>query len=532
MTLAPRFLVNFWAGWCVAQFGRQLRTLGRGGAAQAAAFARLMARIAGTEFGRSHSLAAGTTYAQFRERVPPRAHDYFAPLVARMVAGEAGVLAPGRCHFFVETAGTTGDGPKVLPVPEPMLAQFRRGLRDALFCHAARAGHTGVFLGRHVHLGASTALAEHNDSFRTSLDGLLALCLTPWAEANLYAPPPAIAQLPEGPEKIAATATAMLPRDVTLVGGTPANVCALAAAVRAAAAGKQPPAHLQAVWPNLECCAFTGAPLGLFAETLRAALGPAVNLQEFYAAAEGVLAVQDGGAGAGLRLLVDSGVFFEFLPLRKFNPDTLAHAGADCLALAQAQTGVDYVMVVTTPAGLCRYVPGDIIRFLSLDPPRVQFVGRTRLRLNAQGEGVTERELLDTLLAVCARNGWQAAGLHVAPFQRRIAAGQTINCHEWWLELGTHTSRTPTANVLGPEFDTELARRNSDYAARRVNRSLDLPSIRLVIPGVFDQWAQEQRARGGPSKLPLCRSDRVIADQLVALTRFHQDTSLPYPAGR
>ena len=528
MTLAPRFLVNFWAGYCVARFLRRLRTPGQAVAAQAAAFKKLMALSAGTEFGRDHHLAATTSYAQFRERVPPRSPGYFAPLVTRMLAGEAGVLAPGRCHFFVETAGTTGGQPRLLPVPEPMLAHFRRGLRDALFLHAAKAGHTGVFLGRHLHLGASTALVKDHAAYRTSLDGMFSLCLTPWAEANLYSPPPAVAQLPEGAAKTAA-AVAMLQRDVTLVGGTPATVAALAAAAQeAAGAGQQRLPHLQAVWPNLECFAYTGAPLGLLAEALRSSLGPTVNFHEIYAAAEGVYAAQDE-RGGGLRLLADSGLFFEFLPLRQFSEDTLAHAGPDCLPLDQVTTGTDYVLVVTTPAGLCRYVPGDIVRFVSVDPPRLQFVGRTGLQLNAAGERVSERELLDTMLAVCARNGWQAVSFHVAPFRVRIAAGQTLNGHEWWLELRTHTAKTPTANVLGPEIDAELARRNGDYAARRANHSLHDPSIRLVVPGVFAQWAQEQREAGRAGKLPFCRSDRRIADQLAALTRFYQPTLTPFP---
>jgi hypothetical protein len=529
MTLAPRFLVNFWAGLGVSRFIRRMRTPGGAVAAQAEAFARLMAQFTHTNLGRGHSLTAATTYAQFRERVPPRLPEYFAPLVARMAAGEADVLAPGRCHFFVETAGTTGDQPKLLPVPESMLAHFRRGLRAALFLHAAKAGHTGVFLGRHLHAGASTALVEDHGSYRTSLDGIFALCLTPWAEANLYAPPPAIAQLPEGAEKTAAAAQAMFGRDVTLVGGTPAAVSALATAAReTASTGKQRMAHLQAVWPNLECFAYTGAPLGLFAESLRGSLGPNVNFHEIYAAAEGVFAAQDAG-GSGLRLLADSGLFFEFLPWAKFSEDTLAHAGPDCLPLDQVHTGTDYVLVVTTPAGLCRYVPGDIVRFVSVDPPRLQFAGRTRLQLNAVGEHVSERELLDTMLAVCTRNGWQAVSFHVAPYSHRIAAGQTVNGHEWWLELRTHTAKTPTANVLGPEFDAELARHNSDYAARRANYRLADPSIRLVIPGVFERWALDQRQAGRTSKLPFCRSDRRIADQLAALTRFYQPTVTPFP---
>ena len=527
MTLAPRFLVNIWAGYCVTRFVRRLRALGRGVEAQHQAFARLMARQANTEFGRSHGLGAGTTYEYFRESVPPRNYDYFQPLVQRMAAGEAGVLTSARCLFFVETAGTTADKPKLLPVPEAMLEHYRRGLRDALFFYAAKAGHAGVFLGRHLHVGASTALTEDKGAYRTSLDGMLTLCLTPWVEANLHSPPPTVANLPEGTEKNLATAQCMVPRDVTLIGGTPATVGAVALAAReAASVGKRRMTNLQAMWPNLECCVHTGAPLGLYAEALRTALGPTVNFHEVYAAAEGIIAAQDDRVPVGLRLLTDAGLFFEFLPLRDFNEDTIANAGGLCLPLEKVQPGVDYVLVITTPAGFCRYVPGDIVRFVSVDPPRVQFAGRTKLQLNAFGERVTERELFESLFAVCSRNGWQVVNFHVAPYRRRVAAGQTVSCHEWWLELRTHTVKTPTANVLAPELDAELARRNSDYAAKRNNRSLELPSVRLVMPGVFEQWAQSQHKTAG--KMPCCRADRLIADQLDALAGFHPATAVTF----
>ncbi|SDS07774.1 GH3 auxin-responsive promoter family protein [Opitutus sp. GAS368] len=534
MTLAPRFLVNLWAAYRATRLARKLRTPGHDDAAQHAAFTGLMAQAAGTEFGRAHGLSADTTYAEFRDAVPPRTHDYFQPLVARMAAGEADVLVPGRCPFFVETAGATGLAPKLLPVPEAMLAHYRHGLRDALFLYAARTGHAGVFLGRQVHAGASTALREAHGTYVTGLDGMLALCLSPWVEANLYAPPPAVARLPEGAPKIAAIAAAMRRRDVTLVGGTPAMVAALAEAVRQPAGDPpSPPPQLPAVWPNLECFLHLGAPLGLFAEALRAALGPAVNYHEVYAAAEGIFAAQDDHPGPGLRLLTDGGVFYEFIPLADYQEAQLPSAGRHCLPLKKVQPGVDYVLLVTTPAGLARCVVGDIVRFTSVAPPRLQCIGRLGSYLNAFGEQVTERELLDTMLAVCARNGWHVVSFHVAPFQHRIAAGQGVRCHEWWLELHTHTTRTPTANVLGPELDAELATRNHDYAARRNERTIDSPQVRLVMPGVFEQWARQSGRTASLSKMPRGRSDRLIADQLAALARFHPATHAPFaPADR
>lgn len=522
MTLAPRFLVNLWAAYRATRLARRLRSPGSDAAGQAKAFAAAMDRAAGTEFGHGHGLQADTTYAQFRDTVPPRTHDYFQPLVARMVHGEPDVLVPGRCPFFVETAGATGPAARFLPVPEAMLAHYRAALRDALFLYAARVGHAGVFLGRHVHIGASTALREANGAWCTGLDGMLALCLSPWVEANLYAPPPAVARLPEGPQKIAATAQAVRWRDVTLIGGPPDAASALTAAVRKASP------HLTSVWPNLECYLHLGAPLGLFGETLRAALGPTVSFHEVYAAAEGIFAAQDDQRLPGLRLLADAGVFFEFLPLAEYQEARLAEAGLHCVPLEKIKPGIDYVLLVTTPAGLCRCVVGDIVRFTSVAPPRLQLIGRTGLYLNPFGEQVTEGELLATMQAVCARNGWQVVNFHVAPFQHRIAAGRAVRCHEWWLELHTHTVRTPTANVLGPEFDGELATRNRDYAARRNDRSITSPQVRLVMPGVFAQWAAQYGKAASASKMPRCRSDRLVADQLAALARFHPDTNAPF----
>jgi hypothetical protein len=255
---------------------------------------------------------------------------------------------------------------------------------------------------------------------------------------------------------------------------------------------------------------------------MRGTLGPTVHFHEVYSAAEGMIAAQEENNSGALRLLTDTGIFFEFLPLRDFHEETLANAGPLCLPLENIETGVDYVLLLTTPAGLCRYVPGDIVRFLSVDPPRLQFVGRTQLHLNSFGERVTERELFEALLVVCQRNGWQPVSFHVAPYHYRAAAGRTISSHEWWLEFRTHTMKTPTANVIAPELDAELARRNPDYAAKRANHTLDLPTIRLVVPGLFEQWAQGQGSISSISKMPSCRSDRLIADQLSQFTRFHQ----------
>ena len=170
---------------------------------------------------------------------------------------------------------------------------------------------------------------------------------------------------------------------------------------------------------------------------------------------------------------------------------------------------------------------GDIVRFVSVDPPRLHVTGRAAFQLNAVGERVSELDVFESVQAVCAQNGWHPIAFHVAPYVQRIAAGQVVNVHEWWLELGTHTVKTPMANVLAPELDAQLLHRNADYASRREKGLLGAPLVRLVMPGVFARWSQEQRKTASASKLPRCRSDRLIADQLAALAPFHQATLTP-----
>ncbi|HEY4300319.1 MAG TPA: GH3 auxin-responsive promoter family protein [Candidatus Didemnitutus sp.] len=521
MTLAPRFLISLWAGWRVARFARRLPASGGAVVAQKAAFRHLVQQISGTELGRQQSIEAAMDYESFRLGQPLVEQQHYESFVQRMAAGEENVIWPGRCRFFVETAGSATGRPRRLPVTDDLLAHYRAGIGAALLHYATRARHPGVFLGRHLHAGASTALQEEKGSFIGNFDGITALSLSSWAESNLHAPPATLAQLPDGPEKAVAIADHMRGEDVTLLGGTPSALRMLADAVRARGSrGKVRLTSIQALWPNLECFLHTGEPLGLLGAELRALLGPQANFHEVYAAAEGWFAIQDGDAARGLRLFAEGGIFFEFLPMREYRDDLPPYLGRRCVPLAEVKAGVDYALVVTTPAGLVRYLVGDVVRFLSVDPPRLQFVGRTRLHLSTFGEQVSERELTEALLAVCEQHEWVAVNFHVAPFFTKPVPAPRGG-HEWWIELRPGTVKTPTGPFLAQELDRVLAERNPDYAARRNARGLEAPGVRLVMPGVFDQWTRGQQAGAVSSRIPCCRPDRLIADQLAALTRFH-----------
>jgi hypothetical protein len=285
--------------------------------------------------------------------------------------------------------------------------------------------------------------------------------------------------------------------------------------------------HLKALWPNLECFVHAGVPVSPFANELRAALGTEVNFHEVYPSSEGFIAAQDADAISGLRLMTAAGLFFEFLPMTVFDGGTLANLGPSAVPLEGVKRGVNYALLLTTPAGLCRYVTGDVVRFNSIDVPRLIYVGRTVLQLNAFGERVVEKEITDALLAVSQRHGWTIVNFHVAPVFANTLTGQMRGCHEWWIELKVPTIETPTANVMTPELDTEIRRHNSDYEVKRAGRAMEPPTVRLVMPGVFEQWMKQQGRWGGENKMPRCRSDRVIADQLAELSRFYVEKPPP-----
>lgn len=529
MPVWPKTFYTFGAGLLTARTEWRLRQRRGAVESQHRVFGRLTRKLATTTFWREAGLEENMTYARFSARVAPRTYEQLAPAIERMKRGEADVLWPGRCAFFAVSSGTTAGRTKYLPVTEEMLAHFRQAGLDALLYYTVRAKHAGVFRGRHLFLGGSTALepipeAKPQAAYAGDLSGITSLNLPSWVERHLYEPGTAIARLSDWPAKIDAIVERARTLDISLLAGIPSWVLILAAALRErSVTGKQRLSNLQGLWPNLECFVHGGVPIGPFYDELRLVLGPTVRFHEVYPASEGFIAAQDHEAVAGLRLMVDAGLFFEFLPMADFDEARLEQLGRKVVPLAGVKPGVDYALLLTTPAGLVRYVLGDVVRFLSTAPPRLIYVGRTKLQLSAFGEHVIEKELTDALLAVCQRRGWTIVNFHVAPLFANSMTGTQRGRHEWWIELKPGTLTTPIGPQIAAELDAELQRSNDDYGAKRKGGGLEAPFVRLVMPGVFKHWLNYQGKWGGQHKMPRCRSDRAVADELAQITNFAAD---------
>jgi len=511
-------LAGFVGGQCAAHTRHRLARLGPGHAAQKKIFRQLLGSLAGTAFGRQTGLEPGLGYETFRNRIAPRTYEDFAPFIERMKRGESGVLCRGRCAHFAVSSGTTAGASKWLPVNRAMLQHFRATGLDSLFFYAQRTGSGSVFRGRHLFLGGSSALTPLPSVtppiYSGDLSGIAALNLPGWVERFLYEPGIPIAHMTDWPEKLAAIARRTSHADITMVAGIPSWLLVLATTMRRHALQEtgHEVATLREIWPNLECLVHGGVPVEPFADELRAAYGDDVNFHEVYPASEGFIAVQDAEPAAGLRLLTDRGLFFEFLSLPDFNDGRLARA----LPLEGVKPGVDYVLLLTTPAGLVRYIIGDVVRFISTHPPRLVYAGRTKLQLSAFGEHVIERELTDSITQICRRHGVASVNFHVAPLFPDPKHGRLLGRHEWWIELRPADGATaPDPVAFAADLDRELASRNDDYAAKRSGRGLVEPLVHFVRAGLFEEWLKRAGKWGGQNKMPRCGSDRRIADQLA-----------------
>lgn len=521
-----RKLLATGASALVGSARRRLARLGDGRAAQHQAFAAYCAAASRTRYGRDNGITANLDHGQFQARVPLRTYEDLHPYVEDAKRGAADVLWPGRCLHYAVSSGTTAGRTKYIPVTREMQAHFSRCGLDSLLFYANRAGRSTVFEGRHLFLGGSTTLTPLGEGYDPDgvcgdLSGITALNMPSWADRLLYEPGLQVAQIGDWPSKLRAIVDRCAGRDIRLVAGIPTWAMILFEHLRAgklAAGGTF--ADMRSVWPHLECFIHGGVPIGPFTRELRRWLGEDVRFHEVYPASEGFIAVQDDAPEAGMRLLVDAGVFFEFLPMDVFDESRLGELGPQAVPLEHVRTGVNYALVMTTPAGLCRYVIGDVVQFTSRNPPRLVYAGRTKLALSAFGEHVIEKELTDALQTVAGPRGWEVANFHVAPLLETLPDGRKRARHQWFIELRSGACPEPAElAAVAASLDADLIRANDDYEAKRKGGGMEPPDVCFVPAGTFEAWLKRAGKWGGQNKMPRCRSDRQVADGLVELAR-------------
>ena len=484
-------------------------------AAQERTLFRLLHRAAATAFGQAHDFAHLRTVGEYQRAVPLRRYDDFwrdwwQPRFPRLTD----CTWPGTIPYFALSSGTSTGVTKYIPLSPAMMRSNQRAGADLLAHFMRDRPGSRLFAGRSFMLGGSTDVVQEAPGiFSGDLSGIAVKEMPRWARARAF-PPADLALIADWEEKVAKLAPAALKADLRLIGGTPSWL--LIFFDRLAALRPDSQGRLGALFPDLELLIHGGVSFvpyrQRFAELLA---GSPAETREVYPASEGFIAFADRPGEAGLRLTLDTGLFYEFVPLAELDS---AHPTRHWLATVE--TGIDYAIVLTTCAGLWSYVIGDTVRFVDRQPPRLIVTGRTSYMLSAFGEHVIDLEIEQAVAVAAAAIGTAVSDFSVgAVFPAR--AGD-LGGHLYVVEFAGGVPDDVACGRFTAVLDASLQAANADYRAHRVGGfGLRAPALLPMPPGGFATWMKQRGKLGGQNKVPrIVTGETLFADLRAFAARF------------
>lgn len=466
---------------------------------------KLLSKASSTEWGKKYGYEGMQTIEDFQSSVPLQAYEDVKPLVDRLRGGEANLLWPGEIKWFAKSSGTTNDKSKFIPVSKEALEECHfRGGKDTMALYTSHHPNTKIFNGKGLTLGGSHSIDNFsNQSYYGDLSAILIENL-PWWVDIIRTPKADIALLGKWEEKLAKITEATVKENVTNIAGVPSWNLVLIKHILEQT-GKS---NLLEVWPNLELFTHGGVSFAPYREQFRKLIpSDKMNYMEAYNASEGFFAIQDDPATDDMLLMLDYGIFYEFIPMDEFhkeNPRTLT--------IGNVEKGKNYAVVISTNSGLWRYIIGDTITFTSLFPHKIKITGRTRHFINAFGEEVIIENAEKALQIACEKTNALIREYTAGP----IFMGDNSNgAHEWLIEFEKEPEDLEYFVTL---LDHALCSLNSDYEAKRYrNITLRMPVVRKISPGVFFQWMKVKGKLGGQNKVPRLANYRQYLEEILAI---------------
>ena len=459
-----------------------------------------------TGYGKANKLKHTADYAAFAATLPVAGYPDIRHLVMAMVDGVPDILWPGVCRRFAQSSGTSDGRSKFIPVTADSLRlNHYPGASAAVAHYLANYPDSRMFSGRGFILGGSfaTQLQVPEGVKAGDLSAHLIEACGPLVD--IYRVPPRdIALMEDWTQKVPALVNASLRANVTNISGVPSWFLTVLRAVIAEAGVNT----VHDVWPNLEVFFHGGIAMDPYRSQYAAITDPdRMHYVETYNASEGFFACQDLREPGSMLLLLDAGVFYEFVPLDEADDPHPAHA----VPAWEVEEGRTYALVITAPNGLWRYPIGDTVRIVSRDPLRIAIAGRTKAFINAFGEEVMVHNTDAALTRTCHAHGCEALNYTVAPV---FADGGRRGRHQWLIEWATPPADTA---AFAADLDRALQDENSDYAAKRSGGIfLDPLEVIDARPGVFDAWLASTGKLGGQRKIPRLSNDRHIIDAILS----------------
>jgi hypothetical protein len=468
---------------------------------------KLLSTARYTEFGQKYSFDDLVNFEDFKRRVPVHTYEKIFPYIERQMRGEQNLLWPSEVKWFAKSSGTTNARSKFIPVsPEALDECHFKGGKDMLSIYCNNYPDTKVFAGKSLAVGGSFQSNELDPSASSHYGDVSAVImqnLPPWAQF-IRTPSLDVALMSNWEEKIEKLAKEAAKVDVTNIAGVPTWTVLLLQRILEL----ENKSSIMEIWPNLEVF-FHGAVAFKPYRNLFNSVIPSEKMHywETYNASEGFFGIQDQTNSDELLLMLDYGVYYEFIPTEQMDREY-----PDTVSLADVEIGKNYAMVISTNAGLWRYNIGDTIKFTSKSPFRIKISGRTKHFINAFGEEVIIENAETAITRACELTGAVIDNFTAAPiYLEKSKRGG----HEWIIEFKVEPS---DAKQFLAVLDETLRKINSDYDAKRANDlALVAPTIHHVAEGTFYNWMKKRGKLGGQNKVPRLSNSREFVDEILSM---------------
>ncbi|MFN8257017.1 MAG: GH3 auxin-responsive promoter family protein [Bacteroidales bacterium] len=460
-----------------------------------------------TEWGKKYDYGSIDNGEKFRQNVPVQPYPGFMPFIEKIRQGEQNILWPTEIKWFAKSSGTTADKSKYIPVSKESLESCHfRGGKDVVALYTTNFPGQSVFKGKALIIGGSQQINKYdNQIYYGDLSAVLLENLPIWFQL-FRTPEKKIALMEEWEEKIELMAKNTISENVTNISGVPSWTLVLIKRILEIT-GKS---NLHEVWPNLELFIHGGVSFTPYREQFNHLTNAEkLNYLETYNASEGFFAIQDLPGNDSMLLMLDYGIYYEFVPV-----ENLGTEYPYALSIDEVELDKNYAMVISTNGGLWRYLIGDTVKFTSKYPHRIKITGRTKHFINAFGEELIIENAETALKVACERTGAEIREYTAAP----IYMNEKRNGgHQWLFEF----SKMPQSIDLFAEIlDNSLKAVNSDYEAKRYkNISLGFPTIVVAREGLFYNWMKERGRLGGQNKVPRLVNSREFMDRLLEMNK-------------
>jgi hypothetical protein len=457
-----------------------------------------------TEIGKSFDFRSIKNYSDFASRVPITNYEGMEHLIDQARRGTTNLFWPTPIKWFAKSSGTTNAKSKFIPVSQESLEDCHyKSSKDLLSIYLNNNENSQLFTGKSLRLGGSKELYESHGSVFGDLSAILIDNMPFWAEFS-STPSNKVSLMPDWNTKLAAVIAETTKENVTSMAGVPSWMLVLLNELLDTTGNE----HLFQVWDQLEVYFHGGVSFSPYKDQFKKLLPrKSFNYYEIYNASEGFFAIQDRNKASDLMLMLDYGIFYEFIPMNAYGKEA-----EYAIPLSEVTLHTNYAIVITTNAGLWRYKVGDTVRFTSLSPHRIKVTGRTRHHINVFGEELIIENAEEALKIVCKKTKTEIIEYTAAPI---FMEGKNKGGHEWLIEF-----RTPPQDLghFTALLDNALKSLNSDYEAKRYNNmTLNEPLVHKARAGQFHDWLAGKDKLGGQHKIPRLSNSRQYLEELMAL---------------